>query len=738
MISRNKQCSVLSETGELCRGDRFKSCNVFLDSDSDSVSDTSSGYSSFDEDVFADLIVGDSLREGDVIVDSSDENWSEDVSFWVLDNIYPYNEPLPQRIHCQVESLGKEWEVDESFYCVTSSDQDINVDTSYVYDPLPQRSHSVVRCTPEKVWPDDVDNFWEVVDDHDNICSCKLCVKTSEMHKFKQANVQMHTAVQESGLPNYLGCKYKVASALNMPEWKNRLHCFRDQDVVKFLEFGWPIGVEGEVKSKQEVRNHGGARQFPSSVEKFIVSEVQAGHVLGPFLNKPFNGAMNLSPLNTVPKKESSERRIILDLSHPRGESVNDHIPKDTYLGVSQKIHLPSVDNLVRLVRVYGPGCLIFKRDLHKAYRQIPVDPGDVHLLGYSWRGHYFCDRVLPMGMRSACQACQRMTNGVSYAMSQMGYNCVNYIDDLAGAGGLEGAWSAYYALQDLLLSLGLVESLDKAQPPSTSMVFLGILFNTVSGTLEIPVDKMVEIEQVLAIWEGKEYASRKEVQSLIGKLQFAAACIRPGRIFISRMLNFLRGMPDVGVRKIPGTFLKDVYWWQCFMPVYNGISMMPLTDWLNPDAIFSSDACLEGCGGWYEGKYFHTTFPSFILRQNLHINALELLTVVICLKLWGTEFQGLRIKIHCDNEASVTVLNTGRSRDPFLQACLREISFLAAKFRFELKAVHLPGALNRLPDLLSRWGSASCRKEFSARTAGLHMKCCHVDAQCFRFSHKW
>jgi hypothetical protein len=35
--------------------------------------------------------------------------------------------------------------------------------------------------------------------------------------------------------------------------------------------------------------------------------------------------------------------------------------------------------------------------------------------------------------------------------------------------------------------------------------------------------------------------SSLKELQSLLGKLHFIAGCVRPGRIFVSRLLNWLR-----------------------------------------------------------------------------------------------------------------------------------------------------------------------------------------------------
>ena len=175
---------------------------------------------------------------------------------------------------------------------------------------------------------------------------------------------------------------------------------FRDVDVVEFLEFGWPIGfVEGS-SVNSSLYNHQGARDYGQDIVDYLKVEVEHSHVLGPFKSNPFSCEFVRSPLNTVPKKDSEERRVILDLSCPRGFSVNDGVPADSYLGVAFRLHFPSVDALVDIVKEKGLGCLMFKRDLKKAYRQIPVDPGDVHLLGYGWKGHILCDRVLPMRQR--------------------------------------------------------------------------------------------------------------------------------------------------------------------------------------------------------------------------------------------------------------------------------------------------------------------------------------------------
>ena len=80
-----------------------------------------------------------------------------------------------------------------------------------------------------------------------------------------------------------------------------------------------------------------------------------------------------MSPLNTVPKSDV-ERRIIADLSWPEGSSLNDAISKTQYLGQEIELHYFTIEDLSDLVSELGRGAVIYKRDLKKAYRQIPVE----------------------------------------------------------------------------------------------------------------------------------------------------------------------------------------------------------------------------------------------------------------------------------------------------------------------------------------------------------------------------
>ena len=149
--------------------------------------------------------------------------------------------------------------------------------------------------------------------------------------------------------------------------------------------------------------------------------------------------------------------------------------------------------------------------------------------------------------------------------------------------------------------------------------------------TVEVTKERLAEIRKLTEELLNKDLATIKQIQSLLGKLNFVGACVKPSRIFISRMLNWLRSIyhSPVFQHAIPELVRKDLLWWNRILPLYNGVSMMEYENWSAPDAIFSSDSCLTACCGFWNGKFFHVRFPEFILGRKLHISALEILAVI-------------------------------------------------------------------------------------------------------------
>ena len=97
----------------------------------------------------------------------------------------------------------------------------------------------------------------------------------------------------------------------------------------------------------------------------------------------------------TRDKSSSTNRRIIIDLSWPIGHSVNSGVDNDHYLGKDFVLTYPSVDNITDKVLKLGKGCQIFKVDISRVFCHVPIDPGDLNLLGLYWDNN-FIDWSLP------------------------------------------------------------------------------------------------------------------------------------------------------------------------------------------------------------------------------------------------------------------------------------------------------------------------------------------------------
>ena len=475
-------------------------------------------------------------------------------------------------------------------------------------------------------------------------------------------------------------------------------------EAVDFLEFGWPISHDGRKFNSQKVANWKGALVNKLEVKKYLQNELKFKSVIGPFKTNPFNQPAGISPLNTRDKKDSSEKRIILDLSFPEGTAINEGIDKLKYLGVDIEWKLPTVDTLVDIMMSKGVGCLLFKRDLKRYYRQIFVDPADVAKLGYYLDDLLFFDTTLPMGLTSSCYIAQRVSSMITYIMQQRGYSSVNYIDDLGGAETPIKAMQAFNELGKILKEIGILESEAKATPPATSMVFLGIKLDSINQTVSIDCERVQQIKDLTCQWMTKKTTSVKELQSLIGVLSFAASCVREGRLFFSRLLGLLKSFGTKKHIAVSDEAKKDIAWWNCFVQDYNGISVIPNNNWSAPDKVLSTDSCLSGGGAVSQNNFIHFELPAFVVEEGKYINQFEMYVVLIAIRTWKNYLTNQNILVYCDNQTTVTALQSGRVSCPFMQKCLREIRFHSAKLNFRVRAVYLTSADNRLADSLSRW----------------------------------
>ena len=108
------------------------------------------------------------------------------------------------------------------------------------------------------------------------------------------------------------------------------------------------------------------------------------------------------------------------------------------------------------------------------------------------------------------------------------------------------------------------------------------------------------------------------------------------------------------------------------------------------------------GLGGRFRDFVYH--LPVVRHYKNLSIVHLEMINILVAIRVFGHMWHRKLILVKCDNDAVVHVLNSGKTRDPFLATCARNIWQEAAIRDVELKYVHIIGKQNKVADLLSRW----------------------------------
>ena len=120
------------------------------------------------------------------------------------------------------------------------------------------------------------------------------------------------------------------------------------------------------------------------------------------------------------------------------------------------------------------------------------------------------------------------------------------------------------------------------------------------------------------------------------------------------------------------------------------------------PSKIVHLDACPYGLDAIFDSQVYALEVP----QQYHHVNIayLEMLNIIVALKVWHKQWTGSKVQIKCDNQAVVSVLNSGRSRDGVLAEYARNIFLWTSTCNINLQVVHVPGKLNEVADLLSRW----------------------------------
>jgi hypothetical protein len=490
--------------------------------------------------------------------------------------------------------------------------------------------------------------------------------------------------------------------------------------LTSILRFGALIGYEGPPQ-KIISKNHSTVDLAPGEISAKLKADL-ASHRIAIFPSPHTCSQFISSPLGLVPKHDGGLRRIH-DLSYPLQHSVNAHI-NPTY----GSLKYTKIDDILKKVIRAGRNCLIMKRDLKEAFRNIPIASQMQWLLGFQWENSFYIERCLPFGLSTAPVLFNLFAEGLHWILeSWLQWDFLDhYLDDFlliiplspSIDSVVQLAASEYIVVTDLL-GIPRNDSKDKC---GTVVSVLGYEIDTGTFILRVPADKLSKAYAITTQILAGSSMSLHDVDSLAGFLGFCAPAVRLGRVFLRSLWSFSAGFPSSQSRfirrRIPAALRNDLIWWRDLLPNWNGVCFFDTV--VRPTISLFTDASGIGLGGFYirgiepfnsqlvpSNHAFAVPLPPSDPNTQFDINQYEMEAIKSAFQLWGPLWASSTVRVFTDSKTSALDLLKQTLKSP-ANIPLRQTLLLAATYDIILEPSWIEGSKNSLADALSRFDTAT------------------------------
>ena len=473
--------------------------------------------------------------------------------------------------------------------------------------------------------------------------------------------------------------------------------------LIQGFSYGFFLGDPSDFVEASNIsaNNSKMASSHPEVVESKLVQEVTAGRISGPHDDPPFT-PFQISPLNVREKSTPGKYRLIHDLSYPYNEeSVNSKIP-DHLKSVKYSSVRDTMSTLSRLPN----GVFMAKCDIADAYRIIPVHPSEYPKLGIIWKGKYYFDKYLPQGCGSSCRIFEAFSTALEaiFKFYHPNSEIQHMIDDfLFIALTFKKCDNLLKAFTQLCEDIGVPLAPDKTTVPDTTVVFLGILLNSIMQTASLPTEKIVSYVADIEAYLLSKKVKQKELQSIVGKLNFAAAVV-PARPFLFRLIQKIYSVHKPHHKIWLTVEMKeDLKTWLQFLKEYNGVTLFRALKLTPSHAInLGSDASSKGLGACFGDQWIQAPYSGDWVGLPIHV--LELYPLLVLVAMFGEKLRNKSVLFLCDNHAVVDIIKSQSSSCRNTMKIMRPLTLNLIKFNIYLTAARIPGKNNILPDLISRF----------------------------------
>ncbi len=397
------------------------------------------------------------------------------------------------------------------------------------------------------------------------------------------------------------------------------------------------------------------------------------------------------SPYFIVPKK-SGGLRPILDL-----RVLNRALHKLPFKMMTQK-------------RIFGcvrPLDWVAAIDLKDAYFHVSILPRHRPFLRFAFEGWAYQYKVLPFGLSLSPRVFTKVAEAALVPLRERGVRILNYLDDwLIHAQSREQLCAHRDLVLRHLSQLGLRVNWEMSKlVPTQRISFLGMELDSVNQTARLTQERAQSVLNCLKTLSGRTAVPLKLFQRLLGHMAAAAAIVPLGLLHMRPLQHWLHGQIPRwawkrGIHRVQITpaCRKTFSPWSDPSFLRAGV---PLEQVSRHAVVFTDDSA-TGWGATYNGHAVLGVWTGPRLRW--HINCLELLAVRLALSRLRGRLQGKDVLVRTDNTATVAYINRqGGLRSRRMSQLARHLLLWSQKHLRSLRAIHIPGVLNRAADELSR-----------------------------------
>ena len=471
--------------------------------------------------------------------------------------------------------------------------------------------------------------------------------------------------------------------------------------VLGYIEKGADIGCRGMYRCPTVSGNATSAYESGQEVSDAIASWIVDGYAAGPVAEEDVPAGAKINGI-MVRKKPNGSARIILNLSAPKGMSVNDGISAEEFPAV-----MSSTAAWVTVLNKAGVGAWMTKTDWASAYKQVTVREEDIPLQWFEWGGKFFVELCLIFGSASSAGIFDDAAKVVLDLVCRRAKFSIEmicqHLDDICAASSDRGRLvdfdSCFRVVAERLgVKLAPRDDHDKTFAPCQKGVVFGVEYDTVSWTWSLPEKKKWRIVATIREAVASTSLGAKEVQSLAGKLINIRPLIPAGCFNIDHVMGALAESSSADRVTLSPECKRQLGFWEVAVLACNGWLAIPdpvgeLPPWAKnvyTDAAGGTlDSVGRGTGGVLEDRWFYVPWSAGVnggyvrvegKKVGRKLSALELIGPLVALVVFGEDCRRWPVNIWVDNAGSVGVWKKGYSN--FCRLCttlVKAISVVAA-----------------------------------------------------------